>query len=87
MRGRIRLGVPELRTNKDFAERLGAMIRTWEDIEDVSINATTGSVAIRYRTTVPDEEFQARILASIEKATHGTGPSRRQRERVPEATR
>jgi len=70
MRGRIRLGVPALRTNKDFADRLEGLIRTWENVEDVSINVTAGSVAIRYRTTVPDNEFQAKILASIGNAMH-----------------
>jgi hypothetical protein len=68
-RGRIRLGMPELRTNADFADHLKAVIRAWEGVEDVSINGTTGSVAIRYRTTDPDDEFQAKILASIGKAT------------------
>ena len=70
MRGRIRLGVPALRTNKDFADRLEGLIRTWEDVEDVSINVTAGSVAIRYRTTAPDNEFQAKILAAVGKAIH-----------------
>jgi len=72
IRGRIRLGMPELRTNKDFAHRLGALIRTWEDVEDVSINVTAGSIAIRYRTTARDDEFQAKILASIGNAIHTT---------------
>jgi len=69
-RGRIRLGMPELRTNADAADHLKALIRAWKGVEDVSINSTTGSVAIRYRTTAPDDEFQANILASIGKATH-----------------
>jgi len=70
VRGRIRLGIPELRTNKDFADRLATLIRTWEDVEDVNINVTVGSIAIRYRPTERDDEFQAKILASIGKAMH-----------------
>jgi len=62
--------MPELRTNADAADHLKALIRAWKGVEDVSINSTTGSVAIRYRTTAPDDEFQANILASIGKATH-----------------
>jgi hypothetical protein len=69
-RGRIRLGIPELRTNTEFADHLKALIRAWEGVEDVSINGTTGSVAIRYRPTAPDDEFQAKVLASIGTARH-----------------
>jgi len=72
MRGRIRLGIPELRTHKDLADRLEALIRAWEEVEDVSVNVTAGSVAIRYRTTVPDDEFQAKLVASIGNAIHRT---------------
>ena len=70
MRGRIRLGIPALRTNKDFAGCLEELIRAWPDVADVSINVTAGSVTIKYRTTVPDNEFQAEILASIGTAMH-----------------
>jgi len=70
-KGRIRLVMAQVRSNRDFADRLGALIRTWEGVEDVSINVLTGSVAIRYRTTRPDDEFQASIVAAIEKALHG----------------
>jgi Heavy metal associated domain 2 len=68
MKGRIRLVMAQVRANRGFADRLGALIRTWEGVEDVSINVMTGSVAIRYRTTQPDDEFQANIVAAIEKA-------------------
>ena len=70
MKGRIRLGMAQVRANRNFADRLGALIRTWEGVEDVSVNVMTGSVAIRYRTTQPDDEFQARLVEAIEKASH-----------------
>jgi Heavy metal associated domain 2 len=70
MKGRIRLGMAQVRANRDFADRLEALIRTWEGVEDVSINVMTGSVVVRYRTTQPDDEFQASIVAAVEKALH-----------------
>ena len=70
MKGRIRLGIPHARLNRNLADRLGALIRTWKGVEDVSINVMTGSVAITYRTTQPDDEFQASIVVAIEKALH-----------------
>jgi hypothetical protein len=93
MKGRIRLGIPHARLNRNLADRLGALIRTWKGVEDVSINVMTGSVAIRYRTTQPDDEFQASIVVAIEKALHrkdseavakrdGDRPAHRQRARV-----
>jgi hypothetical protein len=72
--GRIRLGIAEVRTHRDVADRLGALIRTWEGVEDVSINVVAGSVAITYRTTEPDDEFQAEIVAAIENALHPKNP-------------
>src|SRR5262245_10827019 len=77
MKGRIRLEIPQARVNRHFADRLGALIRTWEGVEDVSINIMTGSVAIRYRTAQPDREFQARIVVAIENALRTTGSTHR----------
>ena len=73
MKGRIRLGIAQVRTHRDFADRLAALIRTWNGVEDVSINVMAGSVTIRYRTTEPDDDFQAGIVAAIEKAIHPNG--------------
>jgi len=74
MKGRIRLGIPEVRADGDFAHRLAGQIRTWEGVEDVSINVMAGSVAIRYRTTELEDEFEARIVADVEKAIHRKAP-------------
>jgi len=101
MRGRIRLGIPELREDRDFAERLGGLLREWDEVDDVSINILAGSVAIRYSTTVPDDKFQAKILAAIatplrngspRKDSEGAAPVPRRRppgaaSKQPEATR
>jgi hypothetical protein len=65
MKGRIRLGIPRLRTDTDYARRLVAFIRSRDDVEDVSVNPLAGSIAIRYATAVPDEDFQARLVSSI----------------------
>jgi Heavy metal associated domain 2 len=77
MKGRIRLGIPEVRANGDFAHRLAGQIRTWEGVEDVSINVMAGSIAIRYRTTEPDDEVEARIVADVENAIHRKDPEAR----------
>jgi hypothetical protein len=69
MRGRIRVGIPRLRTDADYADRLGSLIRAWDDVEDVSVNSLAGCVTIRYNTTVPDDEVQARVLAAVESAS------------------
>jgi hypothetical protein len=67
-RGRIRLGIPRLRVDAVYAERLKSLLRTWNDVEDVSINTWAASVTIWYRATVPAEEFQARVLEASESA-------------------
>lgn len=93
IRGRIRVGIPEIRRNEALADRLAAFIRTWEDVEHVNVNVLAGSIAIRHRTTVSEGEFDRRILAAIERAVHqnasapprprlqGTRPDRRARPR------
>ena len=68
MNGRIRLGIPRLKTDDAYAHRLVALLRSRDDVEDVSVNALAGSIAIRYRTALSDEEFQAGLLHSIERA-------------------
>jgi heavy-metal-associated domain-containing protein len=70
MKGRIRLGIPRLRVDKDYADRLETLVRTWEDVEEVNVNTTAGCVTIRYHTEEADDGFQARILAAIVKASH-----------------
>jgi hypothetical protein len=72
-RGRIRLGIPRLRRDAAYAERLQALLRTWNDVEDVSINTGVASVTIWYRATVPDEELQGRVLEAMERASHQDG--------------
>ena len=74
MNGRIRLGISRLKTDADYAHRLVELIRSRDDVEDVSVNRLAGSIAIRYRTTVPGEEFQARLLSAIERTFHRGGP-------------
>jgi hypothetical protein len=69
MRGRIRVGIPRLRTDADYADRLGSLIRAWDDVDDVSVNALAGCVVVRYKTTVADDEFQTRILTAIENSS------------------
>jgi hypothetical protein len=72
-RGRMRLGIPRLRMDGVYAERVQALLRTWNDVEDISINARAASVTIWYRVTVPAEEFQVRVLEALERACHQDG--------------
>jgi len=93
IRGRVRVGIPEIRRSEALAERLAARIRTWEDVEHVKVNVLAGSIAIRHRATVSEHEFDHKILAAIETAVHqnapapppprrqGTPPARRPRPR------
>src|SRR5262249_48890550 len=86
-KGRIRLGLAQVRTQRGLADRLGALIRTWEGVEDVRINVMAGSVVIRYRATEPDDEFQAGIVAAIEKELRRRTPEDRKGRLAQRPTR
>lgn len=64
-KGRIRVGIPRLRDDEAYAEELESLLRTWNDVESVHVNTATGSVIIKYHTTVPHAEFEARIRDTI----------------------
>jgi hypothetical protein len=85
MRGRIRLRVPGLSEDEEYAASLGARIRAWDNVDEVSIDAPAGAIDIRYRPAPNDVEFRRRVLEAVAAAPHGN--HRRPRARAAASSR
>ena len=58
--GRIRLKVPKVKENPELIEQIRQMFNVIPGIEEVTVNATTGSVVLHYDTE-HHEEFHGRL--------------------------
>jgi hypothetical protein len=65
MKGRIRLGIRRLREDESYAQHLMSLVRALSDVDDVGVNSAAASITVRYRRSVPDAEFQVRLIEAI----------------------
>jgi len=65
MRGRIRLRIPRLREDEAYAQHLMSLVGALSDVDDVGVNSAAASITVRYRRSVPDAEFQVRLIEAI----------------------
>lgn len=65
-RGRIRLGVPRLKTDEAYANRLQSLLESVENVMSIRISIGAASVIITYNTDIPEMEFSRRVLKTIE---------------------
>jgi len=65
-RGRIRLGVARLKTNKAYANRLQTLLESVENVGSVRISIGAASVIITYSTDISEVEFARRVVKTIE---------------------
>ena len=64
-RGRIRLRVPQLKTDKVYAQHLQALLQSVENVLSIRVNATSSSVTICYSPDIPDAEFARMVMKTI----------------------
>jgi hypothetical protein len=65
-RGRIRLGVPRLKTDEAYAKRLQSLLESVENVKSIRISIGAASVIITYSADVPEAEFARRVVKTIE---------------------
>ena len=69
-RGRIRLGVPRLKTDKAYANHLQSLLESVENVRSIRISIGAASVIITYSTDIPEVEFAGRVVKTIEEGFH-----------------
>ena len=69
-RGRIRLGVPRLKTDEAYADRLQSLLESVENVRSIRISIGAASVIITYGTDIPEVEFARKVVKTIEEGFH-----------------
>jgi hypothetical protein len=64
-RGRIRLAVPRVKTDRAYAAHLQSVLGSLESVTRVRINPAAASVIIGYRPDLPDAEFARTVVETI----------------------
>ncbi len=67
--GRIRLGVPRVKTDEAYAHRLQSLLGSVENVTSIRISPAAASVIICYSPETPAAEFAARVLKTVEDAS------------------
>jgi hypothetical protein len=63
--GRIRLRLPQLKTDKSYAQHLQSLLQSVENVLSVRVNTTSSSVTICYSPDIPQAEFARTLMKSI----------------------
>ena len=74
-RGRIRLGVPRLKTDKAYAQHLQSLLESMEHVTSVRLNAGAASVIICYSPAIPEAEFARTVVQTIAGHLEKTPPT------------
>jgi len=64
-RGRIRLGVPRVKTDKAYAHHLQSLVESMEHVTSMRINAGAASVIICYSPAIPEAEFARTVVQTM----------------------
>ncbi len=72
-RGRIRMGIPRLRWDEAYADRLQSLLETVDDIRSIRISAGTASVVINFSPEIPEIEFARKLAKTIEEGFFSAG--------------
>jgi hypothetical protein len=65
-RGRIRLGVPRVKSDEAYANRLQSLLRSVGNVTSIRVSPAAASVIICYSPDIPAAEFAARVLETVE---------------------
>ncbi|MGK7918244.1 MAG: HMA2 domain-containing protein [Prochloraceae cyanobacterium] len=67
--GRVRFRVPQMVSDLDYAQRLPQLVGSIEEVTEVRLNRSAGSLAIAYQTdTISDVQMRSRLAKLIEDA-------------------
>jgi hypothetical protein len=69
-RGRIRLGVPRLKTDKAYANALQSLLESVENVRSIRISTGAASVIIYYTPEVPEVEFARKVVKAIQEGSY-----------------
>lgn len=64
--GRIRLGVPRLKTDEAYANRLQSLLESVGNIRSIRIRACVASATICYSPDIPEAQFARTVVETIE---------------------
>jgi hypothetical protein len=64
--GRIRLGVPRLKLDDTYANRLQCLLESVEDVRSIRISVSAASVVIGFSPEIPEMEFARKLGKTIE---------------------
>ena len=65
-RGRIRVGIPRLKTDKAYADRLQSLLESLEDVTSIRISTQGAFVVICHGSDMAEEQFTRSILQTVE---------------------
>ena len=65
-RGRIRMGIPCLRWDEAYANRLQSLLETVDNVRSIRISVGTASVVINFSPEIPEMEFARKLAKTIE---------------------
>jgi len=71
MQGRIRLKVPRLHADRDYAPRLQSLLQRINDIKSVRVNVGAACVVVEYSADVSPAEFSQAVVAKVEEDING----------------
>ncbi|MGO9611505.1 MAG: HMA2 domain-containing protein [Dissulfurispiraceae bacterium] len=67
-RGRIRLRLPRLKTDKAYASALQSLLESVENVRSIRVSTGAASVIICYSPDIPEMEFARKALNAIQEA-------------------
>ena len=63
--GRIRVGVPRIRTDEDYANRLQSFLESVENVKSIRMSTAAASITIYFNQDVPMAEFAQTLVKTI----------------------
>ena len=64
-RGRLRLGVPRVKTDKAYAHHLQSLLEAMANVTSIRVNAGAASVIICYSPEIPEAEFARTVVHTL----------------------
>jgi hypothetical protein len=65
-RGRIRMGIPRLRWDEAYANRLQSLLESVDNVRSIRISVSAASVVINFSPEIPETEFARKLGKTIE---------------------
>jgi hypothetical protein len=65
--GRIRMGIPRLRWDETYANRLQSLLESVDNVRSIRISVSAASVVINFSPEIPEMEFARKLGKTIAK--------------------